>query len=58
MITNQKELDARAIIAGDLFREGGITRAECFRLEIDASLGEDTGAIKYQKNEDFVKEEM
>lgn len=54
----QNELNARAIIAGDLLQEGKITRAECFRLEVDAALGEDTGPIKYCPNKDFENEEM
>ena len=49
----QKELDARAVIAGDLFKDGKITRAECFRLEMDAGLGRDTGDIKYEDNNEY-----
>lgn len=41
------KLKARAIIAGDLYREGRITREECFRLEMDGLLGEDSGEIKF-----------
>jgi hypothetical protein len=55
---NQVALNIRADIAGDLFREGKIKRVECFRLELDAALGEDTGDIEWQDNEDFVKNEM
>jgi len=40
-------LDARAKIAGDLYRGGQISRVECFRLEMDAALGEDSGPINY-----------
>lgn len=47
-------LDAKALIAGDLFKEGKITRVECFRIEIDALLGEDTGEIKFQDNTEFI----
>jgi len=47
------ELNARAIIAGDLYQEGEITRAECFRLEMDALLGEDSGAIRWCKNNEY-----
>lgn len=50
----QKWLEARAVIAGDLFREGRITRAECFRIEMDSAIGEDSGDIKYQANSDFI----
>ena len=32
----QNELNARAIIAADLYRDGEITRTECFRVEMDA----------------------
>lgn len=55
---NQIALNIRADIAGDLFREGKIKRAECFRLEIDALLGEDTGDIQWEENQDFIKNEM
>lgn len=54
----QAELDARAVIAGDLFKEGEITRVECFRLEMDAALGENTGDLTFEKNEDYKKGEM
>jgi len=54
----QKYLEARAIIAGDLFKEGKITRAECFRIEMDAFLGEDTGDIVYKENKDYENNEM
>jgi len=54
----QKELNARALIAGDLMRDGEITRVECFRLEIDSILGENTGDLKFEKNKDFDKKEM
>ena len=47
------ELSARAIIAGDLYREGEIKRSECFRLEMDALLGEDSGAIRWCKNNEY-----
>lgn len=49
----QKELEARALIAGDLLREGEVTRVECFRVEMDAALGENTGDLKFEKNTDF-----
>ena len=49
----QKELEARALIAGDLLREGEVTRVECFRVEMDAALGENTGELKFEKNTDF-----
>jgi hypothetical protein len=49
----QKELEARALIAGDLFMEGEITRVEAFRVGIDAALGENTGDLKFEKNTDF-----
>ncbi len=49
----QSELEARALIAGDLFQEGEITRTECFRLEMDAGLGENTGDINFIKNTEY-----
>lgn len=49
----QKELDARALIVGDLFKEGEVTRRETLRIEMDAALGEDTGELKFEKNTDF-----
>lgn len=49
----QPELKARAVIAGDLWRQGRITRPECFRLEMDAALGRDTGTIRYEKDSEF-----
>lgn len=55
---SKQYLQARAIIAGDLFREGKITRHECFRIEMDAFLGEDTGDIKYQDNQDYINGDM
>lgn len=54
----QAELEARALIAGDLLKEGEVTRAETFRVEVDALLGENTGDLKFEKNEDFEKGEM
>ena len=52
-IMNQSELEARALIAGDLFREGEVTRVECFRVEMDALLGENSGNLKWEKNKEF-----
>lgn len=49
----QSELEARASIAGDLFREGEVTRVECFRVEIDAAIGENTGSLIFENNTDF-----
>jgi hypothetical protein len=48
-------LQARAIIAGDLFREGRITRPECFRLEVDAAISRDTGPIEYERNTEYAE---
>ena len=45
-------LAARAKIAEDLYREGKITRAECFRLGVDAAIGRDSGPIRYEDNDD------
>ena len=47
------QLRARAIIAGDLYREGRILRCECFRIEMDAYLGRDSGPIQYEANNEF-----
>lgn len=47
------QLRARAIIAGDLYREGRILRCECFRLEMDAYLGCDSGPIQYEESTEF-----
>lgn len=49
----QKELEARALIAGDLLRAGEVTRVETFRIEMDAALGENTSDLKFEKNTDF-----
>lgn len=54
----QSELDARALIAGDLFKEGEIERVETFRVEMDAALGENTGDLKFKKNKDYELDEM
>jgi len=54
----QKELEARVLIAGDLMREGEVKRLECFRVEVDAALGENTGDLKFDKNKDYDKSEM
>ena len=50
---SQKELEARALIAGDLLREGKVTRVECFRVEMNAVLGKNTGDLKFEKNTDL-----
>ena len=49
----QKELELRALVVGDLLREGEVTRVETFRIEMDAALGENTGDLKFEKNTDF-----
>ena len=54
----QSELNARASIAGDLFKEGEIERVECFRIEMDRALGENTGDLKFKKNKDYELGEM
>lgn len=48
-----RQIKARAVIAGDLYREGRITRPECFRLEMDAALGYDSGPIAYEANTEY-----
>ena len=50
----QAELEARALIAGDLFKDGEVTRCECFRMEMDAGLGENSGDMQFEKNTDFI----
>lgn len=45
--------DARALIAGDLHRDGQITRAECFRIEVDKVLLRDSGPINYKPNNEY-----
>ena len=54
----QVELEARALIAGDLFKEGEVERVEVFRIEIDAALGENSGELKFKKNRDYELGEM
>jgi hypothetical protein len=49
----QKELETRVLITADLLKEGEVTRVECFRVEMDAALGENTGDLKFEKNTDF-----
>lgn len=53
MRTDQSYLRAREIIASDLYQAGKITRCECFRIEMDAALGENTGDIRYQENNEY-----
>jgi hypothetical protein len=47
-----RHLRCRAVIAGDLYHEGRITRPEACRCEMDAALGRDTGPIQYEDNTD------
>lgn len=54
----QSELDARALIAGDLLKEGEVERVETFRVEMDAALGENSGDLKFKKNKDYELDEM
>lgn len=49
------QLRARALIAGDLYREGRIVRTECFRLEMDSALGKDSGPIIYENNREYLE---
>ena len=59
MLNNSKSyLEARSLIASDLFREGKIKRIEMFRIEMDAAMLENTGELKYESNTDFVDETM
>ncbi len=50
-----EQLKARASLAGEWYRAGRITRAECFRLEVCASLGEDSGPIRWEPNTDWLE---
>jgi len=50
-----QQLKARAIIAGDLYREGRIERTECFRLEVDSAVGRDSGPVKFKENRDYAE---
>lgn len=50
---SKSELQARSLISGDLFRKGEITRVECFRVELDAAFGENTGDLKFENNTDY-----
>ena len=54
----QVELEARALIAGDLFNEGEVERVEVFRIEVDAALGENSGELRFKKNRDYELGEM
>lgn len=56
--SKQSELQARVLIAGDLFIEGKVTRVEVFRVEMDAALGENTGDLKFEDNTDFIDNTM
>lgn len=47
----QKNLEARVALAADWLRDGLISRAECFRLEVDASLGRDSGPVRWLRKE-------
>lgn len=49
----KRGLLARALIAGDLLRSGEATRAETFRIEIDAIIGKNSGDLKFEDNTDF-----
>ena len=40
-----KYLKANMQAAAELYREGQISRAECFRHEVDVSCGRDSGPI-------------
>lgn len=46
----QSELDARVIIATDLFEEGKINKPEMFRIEVDALLGVNSGELKIRED--------
>ena len=45
-------LKARVESAAELYREGKVTRAECFRVELDEAHGENTGKLELEDNDD------
>lgn len=47
MNNTRKYLEAKAVIAADLYHDGKITRAELFRNEVDLAVGYDSGPILY-----------
>ena len=47
------ELHIRAEGAGLLYRAGLIEQAECLRIEVDASLGNYSGPIKWKRNTEY-----
>lgn len=51
--TIQQILHLRASFAGELFRKGQITRTECFRIEMDACLGRDSGPVVFEENTEY-----
>ncbi len=42
----RKYLEAKMAAAGELYAEGKITRAECFKHEVDVAVQRDSGPIK------------
>jgi len=50
---NPHQLQLRASFAGELWREGKISRTECFRIEMDAALGRDTGPVTFEDNTEY-----
>ena len=48
-----KQLNIRASFAGELWREGKIERTECFRIEMDAALGTDSGPVTFESNSEY-----
>lgn len=51
-LCSPERLRARVAICGDLYRGGRITRAEMFRIEVDASVGQDSGPVEFEENND------
>jgi len=47
-------LKLRESFAGELYREGKITRTECFRIEMDAALGTDSGPVTFENNTEYM----
>lgn len=50
MNNSYKYLKSKYEIAAELYANGKITRPECFRNEVDFSVGEDTCAIRINPN--------
>ncbi len=45
-LTLHQRLELKCEVAVELYREGRITRGECFRHEVDVTVEKDSGPIK------------